>query len=369
MENASKTSVKTTIYDIAIKANVSTTTVHKALHNQKGVSEEKRREILQIAHEMNYMRNLAAQSLSRKEIHIGIVAEVLNREFGDSIIKGIQFALNQLKDFKIIGHFGHLENSLSRPRVLEDFRNMLNKDMDAVILFPTGPYKEYEEFNAIIEGRHIPVITINNEIPHLSCFCSIQQDGDMLGRMAADLMNLCNPSAHSCVFIGSKDVHAQLASARSFEQTIQQTNGQLCTIYETQVENQISFVLTENMLHNYPEASGIFVGVSQCLGVIEKLNAHGLTDHFKLITVDTYPEVLDFLRKGIITATLDRRPYDMGQLAVHLLYQYFTMGIIPPTRILIPPSVITSSAADTYNEQIYPKISLLTGGTKVITSS
>lgn len=367
MREDPKGSGKTTIYDIAMKAKVSTTTVHKALHNQKGVSEEKRQEILALAQDMNYMRNIAAQSLARKEIHIGIIAEVYNQEFGSSIIKGVQFALDQLKDYKLMGHYGRLENSLSRPRVLEDFRSMLNAEMDAVILFPTGPYKEYEEFNAVIEGRNIPVITINNEIPHLSCLCSIQQDGDMLGRMAADLMNLCNPGASSAAFIGSKDVHAQLASTRSYENTIKKTGGQLCITYETQVENQISYVLTDNLIHNYPEVNGIFVGVSQCIGVMEKLKELDMTGKFKIITVDTYPAILELLQQGAIAATLDRRPFDMGQLAVHLLYQYFTMGVTPPSRILIPPAVITPSAARTYDEKIYPKIALLTGGTKVIT--
>ena len=80
-------------------------------------------------------------------------------------------------------------------------------------------------------------------------------------------------------------------------------------------------------------------------------------------------KVLELLNAGIITATLDRRPYDMGQLAVHLLYQYFNSGIIPPKRILIPPSIITASAAETFNEALYPKISLLTGGIKILPPS
>ena len=66
---------------------------------------------------------------------------------------------------------------------------------------------------------------------------------------------------------------------------------------------------------------------SQCIGVIDKLKSYEIVDKYKIITVDTYPEVLELLNAGIITATLDRRPYDMGQLAVHLLYQYFNSGI------------------------------------------
>lgn len=97
---------KVTIYDIARQAGVSTTTVHKALHGQKGVSDAKRQEILLLAQNMNYARNTAAQNLARKELRIGVVAEVCNREFGSSIINGIKFALDQLKDSKLTGYFG-----------------------------------------------------------------------------------------------------------------------------------------------------------------------------------------------------------------------------------------------------------------------
>lgn len=352
---------KTTIYDIATRAKVSTTTVHKALHNQRGVSEEKRQEILALAQEMNYTRNLAAQSLARREFHIGIVAEVCNEEFGVEIIDGIQFALKQLEDYKIIGHFGRLVNSLSRPRVLEDFQNMLDDGMDAIILFPTGPYEEYTSFNPVLEERGIPVVTINNAVPGLNCLCSIQQDGRMLGRMAADLMELCAPGSCSAVFIGDKEVHAQRASAVHFEQGLQKSGGRLCALYETQVENRIGYVLTDNLVNNYPEANGIFVGVSQCVGVINRLQELGITNKYRILTVDTYPEVLELLRQGVISATFDRRPHDMGQMAVQLLYQYFTQNSTPPARILIPPTVVTASTADLRDQTGYHRSSALFG--------
>lgn len=360
MEGRSKTA-KTTIYDIATRAGVSTTTVHKALHNQRGVSEEKRREILALAQELHYTRNLAAQSLARRELHIGIVAEVCNEEFGSDIVSGIQFALRQLADFRITGHFGRLVSTLSRPRVLEDFQGMLDAGMDAIILFPTGPYEEYTAFNPVLEERGIPVITINNEVPGLRCLCSIQQDGRMLGRMAANLMELCAPGSCSAVFIGSKDIHAQRASAVCFEEGIRKSGGRLCALYETQVENQIGYVLTDNLAANYPEANGVFVGVSQCIGVIRKLQELGIAERYHIITVVTYPEVMQLLRQGIILATFDRRPYDMGQMAVQLLYQYFTQNTLPPARILIPPTVVTAAAADLRDHPSYHKASALLG--------
>ncbi|MGD6816307.1 LacI family DNA-binding transcriptional regulator [Metabacillus sp. 84] len=57
----------TTIYDVARKAGVSSTTVSKALNNYPDVSEKTKNAILTVAAEMGYLPNSHAQSLSTKK--------------------------------------------------------------------------------------------------------------------------------------------------------------------------------------------------------------------------------------------------------------------------------------------------------------
>ncbi|AZB41108.1 LacI family transcriptional regulator [Bacillus sp. FJAT-42376] len=57
----------TTIYDVAKKAGVSSTTVSKALNNYPDVSEKTKKVILSVAAEMGYLPNSHAQSLSTKK--------------------------------------------------------------------------------------------------------------------------------------------------------------------------------------------------------------------------------------------------------------------------------------------------------------
>ncbi len=66
---------KVRMADIAEKVGVSTVTVHNALSGQKGVSDEMREKILEMAQEMGYIQNTSAakREKSRELFHIGVL--------------------------------------------------------------------------------------------------------------------------------------------------------------------------------------------------------------------------------------------------------------------------------------------------------
>ncbi len=72
--------MKLTINEIAEIAKVAKSTVSKALNGQKGVSEEKRREILSLAERLNYEPSASAQALASSRT--GIIGLLLPHEAG-----------------------------------------------------------------------------------------------------------------------------------------------------------------------------------------------------------------------------------------------------------------------------------------------
>ena len=331
-----------TIYDIAKKAGVSTTTVYKAVHNLKGVSLVRKKEILEIAEKMNYKSNTIAQTLARKEIKIGVVFEIDN-PFTALMLKGVKFTLTQLQNFKVSGVFSETGIRVDKAHILKQFKRTLFSDVDGIILFPSVPYVEYAEFNDEIARRNIPIITLNNEIPSMHCISTIQYDGELLGRIAGDLMNLCNPQSTSVAFIGNKDVEAQNQTIVGFKNVLESKGALLINAYENHYDDQLGALAVKNMLLNYPDTNGVFVGVSQFKGITDALKTSGLVDRFKIITVDVVDAILQQLNSGIIAATLDRHPFLMGQIAVNTLYNFLTQPFDVCKKICVPPSVLLPS--------------------------
>ena len=66
-----------TIYDIAKRCNCSTTTVSKVLNGYGNISLAKKEEILTVAKELDYIRNVTALSLARNSSHlIGVLLHI-----------------------------------------------------------------------------------------------------------------------------------------------------------------------------------------------------------------------------------------------------------------------------------------------------
>ncbi|MFZ7942526.1 LacI family DNA-binding transcriptional regulator [Neobacillus sp. 19] len=84
--------MKTTIKDIAMRANVSITTVSRVI-NQKtdGMSETTRRRVLEIIQEMNYHPNKIARSMITKRTNtIGLIIPDIRNPFFPELVRGVE---------------------------------------------------------------------------------------------------------------------------------------------------------------------------------------------------------------------------------------------------------------------------------------
>jgi DNA-binding LacI/PurR family transcriptional regulator len=106
-----------TLEDIARLANVSKSTVSRALNNSPLISQETRAHVQAIAREQNFCLNVTARNLSLRQSHtVAFVAEVFSAEdlFGLELLSGIGNALHALNYELLIIHVNSRDNAWAR---------------------------------------------------------------------------------------------------------------------------------------------------------------------------------------------------------------------------------------------------------------
>ena len=141
---------KPTLKDIAQAAGVSAMTVSKALNGKPGVSEERRKEIRDIAERMNYAPNLIAKSLRVDETKtIGVVLSDTSEMVLSKVLRGIQDGATNHGYSVIIANTDHQPE-----RELQAIRTLLSKQIDGLILVaPTLCTDEHSAKRSAVRGR------------------------------------------------------------------------------------------------------------------------------------------------------------------------------------------------------------------------
>lgn len=122
-----------TIKDIALKANVSTATVSRALYNTGYVNEETRRRIIEIAEELGYERHKETREVKVRSSLIGVIVSDITNPFFTQIVRGIEDVLSPAGYSLLLCNADEdVEKEKSYLKVLQ------SKKVDGVILAPAG---------------------------------------------------------------------------------------------------------------------------------------------------------------------------------------------------------------------------------------
>lgn len=124
-----------TLKQIAQDLKLSQMSVSRALHGQKGVSDETRRLVQEYARRIHYRPNLAARALAqRKTQTLGVIFPSLRQTFWADIVLGIEQAA------KAGGYSVLMAHSNDRDEVeREEIRTLLARQVDALLIASSNP--------------------------------------------------------------------------------------------------------------------------------------------------------------------------------------------------------------------------------------
>jgi len=343
------------IKDIALALGVSTGTVDRALHAKPGINPMTRARVLSMAESLGYRPNLAARQLKTAQtwrVSVHLPREIAH--FWDCLRGGIREAAALLEpvlrvDFWDYPGLGDGDIPL--------FKRALEDHADGIIISPGDPAALKPWLRRAAKSA-VPVVCVVTDAPDTERLTSISADPFTVGSIAGELLCRCLPAGGSVAFftgwLGTQD-HAD--KLRGFETSLKAacSGPRLAAVVEAHDDPRVGYRRTLNLLDARSDLRAIYVSTVNSLPVLQALEHHGRLGQVTVVTTDLFPELVPYIRRGVVTATLYQRPTSQGRVALQTLFRFLVEGACPPPRIKVVPHVVMRSNLDLILER-FPQV-------------
>lgn len=338
----------TTLRDIARSLGTSIGTVHRALHDNPGVSAETRARVLELAKNLGYRPNLAARYLSsKKTLRISVNTLQGTTSFWDEVRAGIReeaasIPLENLElEFRTSLSLGEGEQ--------ETLEAAIDEKVDGIIIFPSRPDLLRPSIRRAARA-HIPVVCVATDAPNSGRLGIVAIDTFASGSIAADLMGRFLAGKEGSVGITVFDMaiteHAEKYSA--FQTTLQSFYPHLRLfdpIEDHDVEEE-AYSKCRSLFDQHADLAGIYVTTEASIPVLKAARDAQVLEKLTIITADLFPDLVPHIRSGAVAATIYQRPRAQGEMALRMLYEYLAEGSKGTRQVALAPHLVMRGNLD-----------------------
>jgi len=196
------------------------------------------------------------------------------------------------------------------------------------LIIPGTANPEYVDLINQAVADKIPVITVATDSPASKRQTFVGTNGFSLGLKAGEFIEQNSPEgARIGVILSQPDPAASDVNNQSIIAGLAQAlkRGGQRRITETRndlPEALSSEELTADLLDNHPEVSVLFYTSSRdAIAAAQAIVDRNRVGQVMILGVDDPPELVDYLRKGIIAATILRNPDNIGRLSIESLVE------------------------------------------------
>lgn len=223
---------------------------------------------------------------------------------------------------------------------LQMLESFIAQKFDGIAIAPSDPTAVIPTVKKALQ-MGIPVITLDTDSPGTGRYVYIGTDNYQAGYSAGLIMKeLLNGKGKVVIGTGSLTAMNSLQRIQGFKDAISGTGIQILDVLNDEEDGARAVSLAESALNAHPDLDAFF-GVYAYNGPSQALvvkNA-GKTGKIKIVCFDTTTDILQYVKEGVIQATMGQRPYMMGYLSVATLYLMSKMGVQNTLAML--PKVVT----------------------------
>ena len=338
----------TTLDDIAKSLGTSIGTVHRALHDNPGVSPATKARVLQMARTLGYRPNLAARYLSsKKTLRISVNTLKGTTSFWDEVRAGIREEAEALLlenvevEFRTSPSLGEGEE--------EAFESAIQDKVDGIITFPSRP-EALRPWIRRASRASIPVVCVATDAPNSGRLGVVSVDTLASGSIAADLMGrFVGPKAGSIaitVFDMAITEHAEKCAA--FDATLKAfyPDLQLLKPIEDRDVEKEAYRKCRKLFEQQPDLVGIYVTTEASVPVLKAACDAQILDRLTIITTDLFPDLVPYIRSGKVIATIYQRPRAQGEMALRMLHEFLSEGGRQSHQVALAPHLVMRGNLD-----------------------
>lgn len=313
-----KRSKPVTIKEIALRCNVSTSTVSLVLNGSPKIKKSTREAVMSMVEEMDYRPNELARSLvSNRSRCLSVTVPALNHVFSDvyfgEIISGIYQEANEA-GFKIL-----LDIAQEAFIANKEYLNLLRNRRADGMLYIASTIED--RFLLEFESQPYPLILVNHYYPG-SSLNSISMDYRQAAEIAAE--HLLELGHRNIGLIIGTNTFTGLDFRDRFLHACEQRGVLKTDLPWTSAKDwseQEGYESTKKLLSRYPQLTAIMAGNDRmAIGALRYITAHGLRvpHDISVMGMDDIPSA-KYTIPGLTTLRMDL--FEMGRLSCRRLLE------------------------------------------------
>ncbi|MCI8597469.1 MAG: LacI family transcriptional regulator [Lachnospiraceae bacterium] len=345
-------STKLTIYDIAQELGISIATVSRALNGKEDVSEKTRERIFETAKRMGYKASKTAASLSRKEKKFAAIFPELIHDYDNEVRRGIEKAVQELQDYHVSVEMMTIKNNPEA--FIEEIQTLANKEYDGILLIPCVGEAKLAEYLRQRDLGKLAIAAITTELAKDMRIFMVQSNGRVAGRMAGELLGtLLNPGKKVALVTGQMTSQVHQKTAEGFLEEIKVQKLDFVGTYEHYDQPSKAYIMAERLLKEHPDLDGIYLATANSVTFCNRLVEMGYAGKIKLVASDVFPKMIEFIKSGLVFATIFQNPFNQGRLATRYLFEYLVEGReFEEDEVLLEPQIVLKSNLELYEKKL-----------------
>jgi ribose transport system substrate-binding protein len=275
-----------------------------------------------------------------RPIVIGLAAITLQHPFHAALKNAAEQTAAQLGARIVI-----LDSQGSPSKQSDDVRSFVAKRVQGILLSAMT-----DELVPAIEAAvkaGIPVATVDNKANTNKVLVHVGVDSVQVGRTAAEfIINKLGNKGSVIELEGVPGWSTARDRKAGFDEVMRKSNLKILASETANYLRETGYIVMTSLIGKYPGFDAVFAANDDMiLGAIDAMSAAGISPASKVtIGSDASPGAFQYMKTGLLSATIDPSPGKQAGQAVEYLVGYIKNKTKPPQQvILIKPELVTKA--------------------------